>query len=259
MARGSRAGRWARAVRPGWSRRGARAAPTSAGQLLLSTYPLWLDASDYVSGTTLTNKGVWGATLNGVISGSPSFAGGAFTFDGVDDQITVPAHVSYQRATSRLTVGIILNVPIAPPSVGAYLTASNAGAAPQWFIRDGGTSDKFQCYLNDTGNAHSVSANDEGGAGFNTSLLGLGKTMIGFLSDRSVAGDFRGYKVRSATLTKSVQSFDSTTDASTAPINIGGAIAGTTNWGKFQFYGMFAVKSIPSDADLLAIAAHYGI
>ena len=108
-----------------------------SGPALLSTFEGWWDAAGHVSGN-LINRGTAGATLDFVMGAggaAPAFAAGVFTFDGVDDVMTVADNATLDIGNNvSFSMGCVIQ-PVTALAVGKRIMAKDPGSGVTYMLR----------------------------------------------------------------------------------------------------------------------------
>lgn len=214
------------------------------GQIVLQSLPFWWDARTYSGSGNLINRGTV-ASRDLTISG-PTFSVDKFTFDGVNDYMTVASHASMDADSTDWFCGVIIKQ-LSPVTNDGFYIGKRASPGPYWDIATnstGGTGIKCE-FRGSSTPAGEAQINP---AGYLTPLkVMLGMKIIGINSTTAYANSTAGTTVttsRNGSITSSADLWIGTWN-------------NTANWQKFEFYGAFIARTALTVQNIADIVAHY--
>lgn len=223
----------------------------SAGEIVLSGCVLWLDTTDYSGSGDMINKGTTGSALDGVLgagSAEPAWTGGSpgyFTFDGVNDIITVADNSVLNFADADdWTLGVIWEHASAPANNARWVDKFS-GALTGYSMRYQGSS--INTIVADSG-GHVVAPTGTGAVPTATKMLLL-TTM-----NKSAGNTCR---VRYNTTLGTSLSASPLTSATTTTDDF--KISSSTNPIAGKFYGVFLARSVLTATNITDVGTYYGV
>ncbi len=221
------------------------------GEIVLSGCVLWLDTTDYSGSGDMVNKGTAGAALNGILGGggaAPTWTAGSpgyFTFDGVNDLITVANNSALNFADADdWTLGAIWEHASAPANNARWVDKFSAGLEGYAMRYQ---SSSVNTIVTDSG-GHAIAATGTGAVPTATKMLLLTTVnKSGGNTARVRYNTTLGTSLSAAPLTSATTNTD--------PFEI----SSSTNPIAGKFYGVFLARSILTSTNITDVGTYYGV